>query len=67
VDFAVVAEGLTMRFGHVTAVDNLNLTVPAGTVFGFLVAAGVALVLVIDAALFALAAARFQRPQLVRP
>jgi len=27
---------LTKRFGHLTAVDNLNLEIPAGEIFGFL-------------------------------
>ena len=35
-DFAVRIEGLTKRFGHVVAVDDLSLTVPRGEVFGFL-------------------------------
>jgi ABC-2 type transport system ATP-binding protein len=35
-DFAVRIDGLTKRFGHVVAVDDLNLTVPRGEVFGFL-------------------------------
>lgn len=33
---AIRTEGLTRRFGEVTAVDNLTLEVPAGIVFGFL-------------------------------
>ena len=33
---AVQADGLTKRFGSVTAVDDLTLTVAAGEVFGFL-------------------------------
>jgi ABC-2 type transport system ATP-binding protein len=33
---AIRAEGLTRRFGTVTAVDDLHLDVPAGSVFGFL-------------------------------
>ena len=33
---AIAIEGLTHRFGKVTAVDNLRLDVPAGTVCGFL-------------------------------
>ena len=33
---AVVAEGLTKRFGDEVAVDGLDLSVPAGTVYGFL-------------------------------
>jgi ABC-2 type transport system ATP-binding protein len=33
---AVVTEGLTRRFGDLTAVDGLDLTVSRGTIFGFL-------------------------------
>jgi len=33
---AVRIEGLTKRFGDLTAVDNLSLTVPTGRMFGFL-------------------------------
>ncbi|HXV93056.1 MAG TPA: ABC transporter ATP-binding protein [Pseudonocardia sp.] len=33
---AVRTEGLTKRYGHVLALDSLDLTVPAGEVFGFL-------------------------------
>ena len=33
---AIVAEGLTKRFGTVTAVDGIDLTVKEGTVFGLL-------------------------------
>ncbi len=33
---AIVAEGLTKKFGAFTAVDNLNLVVPKGQIFGFL-------------------------------
>jgi len=33
---AVITEGLTKRFGHVTAVDHLSLAVRAGEVYGFL-------------------------------
>jgi ABC-2 type transport system ATP-binding protein len=36
VDDAVVTEGLTKRFGHVTAVDHLSLRVRAGELYGFL-------------------------------
>ena len=35
-DHAVLTEGLTKRFGHVTAVDHLSLRVRAGEVYGFL-------------------------------
>src|SRR3954470_6668257 len=33
---AVVAEGLVKRYGDVTALDGLSLSVPAGTVLGVL-------------------------------
>ena len=33
---AIEIDGLTKRFGEHVAVDNLSLSVPAGTVFGFL-------------------------------
>jgi len=33
---AILAEGLTRRFGETVAVDNLDLAVPEGTVYGFL-------------------------------
>jgi ABC-2 type transport system ATP-binding protein len=33
---AVETEGLTRRFGPVTAVDNLHLRIPAGSIFGLL-------------------------------
>jgi len=33
---AIVTHGLTKRFGPVTAVDGVDLTVPEGAVFGFL-------------------------------
>ena len=33
---AVEAHGLTKTFGAVTALDGLELTVPAGSVVGFL-------------------------------
>ena len=32
----VTARGLTKRYGTLTAVDNLDLTVRAGEVYGFL-------------------------------
>ena len=35
-DTAIAIEGLTHRFGKLTAVDDLHLEVPAGTVCGFL-------------------------------
>ena len=35
-DVAVTVSDLTRRFGEFTAVDNLNLTVPTGEIFGFL-------------------------------
>ena len=34
--FAIVARGLTRRFGAVTAVDHVSLSVPRGRVYGFL-------------------------------
>jgi len=34
--YAVIAEGLTKRFGHFTAVDNISFKVKKGEVFGFL-------------------------------
>ena len=34
--FAIRIDGLTKRFGGITAVDDLSLTVPPGEVFGFL-------------------------------
>jgi ABC-2 type transport system ATP-binding protein len=34
--FAIQARGLTRSFGQVRALDDLNLEVPAGSVFGFL-------------------------------
>jgi ABC-2 type transport system ATP-binding protein len=35
-DDVVLTEGLTKRFGHLVAVKNLSLRVPAGQIFGFL-------------------------------
>ncbi|MDP9028549.1 MAG: ATP-binding cassette domain-containing protein, partial [Actinomycetota bacterium] len=35
-DAAIQTSGLTKLFGHQRAVDELNLTVPRGSVFGFL-------------------------------
>jgi ABC-type transporter Mla maintaining outer membrane lipid asymmetry ATPase subunit MlaF len=34
-DLAVIARGLTKRFGERTVVDQLNLAIPAGSVSGF--------------------------------
>jgi ABC-2 type transport system ATP-binding protein len=34
--YAIVARGLTRRFGQVVAVDNLDLDVPRGRIYGFL-------------------------------
>lgn len=33
---AIETRGLTRRFGDFTAVDNLDLSIPAGTIYGFL-------------------------------
>lgn len=33
---AIVAEGLTKKFGDFTAVDNVNFEIPKGEIFGFL-------------------------------
>ncbi len=35
-DAAIVCEGLIKRYGNVTALDGLDLEVPAGSLFGFL-------------------------------
>lgn len=35
-DYAIVAQGLTKRFGTFTAVDRVDLQVPRGQIFGFL-------------------------------
>ncbi|HZK05108.1 MAG TPA: ATP-binding cassette domain-containing protein [Actinomycetaceae bacterium] len=35
-ELAVASAGLTKRFGHQTAVDGVDLAVPAGAVYGFL-------------------------------
>jgi ABC-2 type transport system ATP-binding protein len=35
-DAAIVCEGLVKRYGDVVGLDGLNLTVPAGSIFGFL-------------------------------
>jgi ABC-2 type transport system ATP-binding protein len=35
-DTAIRCEGLVKRYGHVTALDRLDLEVPAGSLFGFL-------------------------------
>ena len=35
-DYAVLAEGLVRNFGHVRAVDGIDLAVPKGEVYGFL-------------------------------
>jgi ABC-2 type transport system ATP-binding protein len=37
---AIDAQGLTLRFGHLTAVDHIDLQVPYGAVFGLLGANG---------------------------
>jgi ABC-2 type transport system ATP-binding protein len=33
---AIVAEGLTRRFGKVTAVDHVDLSIPRAGIYGFL-------------------------------
>ena len=35
-EFAIETQGLTRRFGDFTAVDNLDLQIPAGSIYGFL-------------------------------
>jgi ABC-2 type transport system ATP-binding protein len=35
-DFAIVARGLTRRFGRLVAVDGVDLTIPRARIFGFL-------------------------------
>lgn len=35
-EYAITADGLTKRYGDTVAVEELDLTVPAGTVYGFL-------------------------------
>ncbi|MGE4327892.1 MAG: ribosome-associated ATPase/putative transporter RbbA [Pseudodonghicola sp.] len=35
-DYAIEAEGLTMRFGDFTAVDDVSFRIPRGEIFGFL-------------------------------
>ncbi|MCU7997215.1 ATP-binding cassette domain-containing protein [Shewanella sp. SM95] len=35
-DFAIEAQGITRAFGGVNAVENLDLTIPKGTIYGFL-------------------------------
>ncbi|MFT4011789.1 MAG: ribosome-associated ATPase/putative transporter RbbA [Paracoccus sp. (in: a-proteobacteria)] len=35
-DYAIEAEGLTMRFGDFTAVDHVSFRIPRGEIFGFL-------------------------------
>lgn len=35
-DFAIVAKGLTRRFGNLTAVDNVDLAIPRNRIYGFL-------------------------------
>jgi len=35
-DAAIQAEGLVRRFGDLTAVDGIDLTIPAGEIYGFL-------------------------------
>lgn len=35
-EFAIRANGLTRKFGHITAVDALDLLIPKATIYGFL-------------------------------
>ena len=35
-DAAIVARGLTRRFGKLVAVNNIDLTIPRGRIYGFL-------------------------------
>ena len=35
-DFAVEMDGITRRFGHFVAVDNVTLRIPKGHLYGFL-------------------------------
>ncbi|MGI2166578.1 ATP-binding cassette domain-containing protein [Shewanella oncorhynchi] len=35
-DFAIETQGMTRAFGGVNAVENLNLAIPKGTIYGFL-------------------------------
>lgn len=35
-DLAIELQGVTKRFGHQTAVDELDLTVPRGSIYGFI-------------------------------
>lgn len=35
-DLAIVSEGLTRRFGALTAVDDVSLSIPRGRIYGFL-------------------------------
>ncbi len=35
-DYAITAVGLTKRFGKLTAVDNISLSIPRGQIYGFL-------------------------------
>jgi len=35
-EYAVELNGVTKRYGPLTAVDNLSLKIPAGSIFGFL-------------------------------
>ena len=36
IEYAIVAEGLTKRFGSFTAVDHVSFKIPKGEIFGFL-------------------------------
>ncbi|WP_313562555.1 ABC transporter ATP-binding protein [Ruminiclostridium cellobioparum] len=35
-EYAIYVENLTKKFGNFTAVDNINFSIPKGTIFGFL-------------------------------
>ncbi|BFL83210.1 hypothetical protein LFREDSHE_16600 [Shewanella baltica] len=35
-DFAIETQGMTRAFGGVNAVENLDLAIPKGTIYGFL-------------------------------
>lgn len=35
-EYAIIVENLTKKFGNFTAVDNISFSIPKGTIFGFL-------------------------------